>query len=195
MASRFRRVQKSTAAAIKAVVVLVAIVWGVEVVNGLLGHRLNVLGIYPRRIDSLSGILFWPFLHGGYGHLIMNTTPLFVMGFFVALRGVRPFILTSLFILILAGLGVWLFGRSAYHIGASGLVFGYFGFLVALAWYEKSLMTFLIACLVLFYYGGIIYGVLPRDEFVSWEGHLFGLIAGIVAASVFASRSRKKVGG
>lgn len=189
MVSRLRRVQKSTASAIKAVVILVAAIWLVELINALLGHRLNVFGVYPRRVDSLPGILVWPFLHGGYAHLLMNTTPLLVMGFFVALRGVRSFCLSSLFILVLAGIGVWLFGRTAYHIGASGLVFGYFGFLVALAWYEKSLMTFLVACLVLFYYGGIIYGVLPRDEFVSWEGHLFGLIAGVIAANLFASKS------
>jgi membrane associated rhomboid family serine protease len=176
------------------VVILVAVIWVVEVINTLVGHRLNVFGIYPRRIDSLPGIILWPLLHGGYAHLIMNTTPLLVMGFFVALRGVRTFCLSSLLILVVAGLGVWLFGRSAYHIGASGLVFGYFGFLVALAWYERSLVTFLVACLVLFYYGGIIYGVLPRDEFVSWEGHLFGLIAGIIAASVFSIKTQSKVG-
>jgi membrane associated rhomboid family serine protease len=114
------------------------------------------------------------------------------MGFFVALRGVRTFIFSSVLILTLAGLGVWLFGRPAFHIGASGLVFGYFGFLVALAWFERSLLAFSIACLVLFYYGGIIFGILPRDEFVSWEGHLFGLLAGIVAANLFAKRSIKR---
>ena len=184
--------QKSTAASIKATVILLALVWLIEVVNSLMGHRLNAYGIYPRRLDSLPGILFWPLLHGGYAHLLMNTTPLLVMGFFVALRGTRSFWLSSAFIVLLAGGGVWLFGRSAYHIGASGLVFGYFGFLVALAWYEKSLMTFLVACLVLFYYGGIIYGILPRDEFVSWEGHLFGLLAGIVAASLFATKRKTK---
>jgi membrane associated rhomboid family serine protease len=185
--------QKSTAAAIKATVVLLAVMWLVEIVNALAGHRLNVFGIYPRRIESLPGILLWPFLHGGYAHLIMNTTPLLVMGFFVALRGTRSFWLSSIFIMLLAGIGVWLFGRSAYHIGASGLVFGYFGFLVALAWYEKSLTTFLVACLMLFYYGGIVYGVLPREEFVSWEGHLFGLLAGIAAANLFATKRQPKL--
>jgi len=123
---------------------------------------------------------------------MMNTTPLLAMGFFVALRGVRPFIVSSLFILLVAGLGVWLFGRDAFHVGASGLVFGYFGLLVTLVWFERNLLTFSIACLMIFFYGGIIYGVLPGDEFVSFEGHLFGLIAGVMAANLFAKKTIRK---
>jgi len=192
MRPSLQRIQRSTFSAIKAVLVLVGVIWIAEILNALVGHRLNVLGIYPRHIESIPGILLWPLLHDGYGHLIMNTTPLLVMGFFVALRGVRTFIFSTVLILTLGGLGVWLFGRSAFHIGASGLVFGYFGFLVALAWFERSLLTFSIACLVLFYYGGIIFGILPRDEFVSWEGHLFGLLAGIAAANLFARKPVKK---
>jgi membrane associated rhomboid family serine protease len=185
------RFQRSTFSALKAVLILVGVIWLVEILNNLIGHRLNVFGIYPRRAESLPGILLWPLLHSGFGHLMMNTTPLLAMGFFVALRGVRPFIVCSLFIL-LVGLGVWLFGRDAFHVGASGLVFGYFGLLVALAWFERSFLTFSIACLMIFFYGGIIYGVLPRDEFVSWEGHLFGLIAGVMAANLFAKKTTRK---
>lgn len=172
--------------------ILVGVIWLVEILNNLIGHRLNIFGIYPRRTESLPGILLWPLLHGGFGHLVMNTTPLLAMGFFVALRGVRQFIVSSLFIVLVAGFGVWLFGRDAFHVGASGLVFGYFGLLVALAWFERSLLTFAIALLMIFFYGGIIYGVLPRDEFVSWEGHLFGLIAGVMAANLFAKKTIKK---
>ncbi|MFT5015233.1 MAG: membrane associated rhomboid family serine protease [Patiriisocius sp.] len=186
------RFQRSTFSALKAVLILVGVIWLVEILNNLIGHRLNVFGIYPRRAESLPGILLWPLLHSGFGHLMMNTTPLLAMGFFVALRGVRPFIVCSLFILLVAGLGVWLFGRDAFHVGASGLVFGYFGLLVALAWFERSFLTFSIACLMIFFYGGIIYGVLPRDEFVSWEGHLFGLIAGVMAANLFAKKTTRK---
>jgi membrane associated rhomboid family serine protease len=81
-----------------------------------------------------------------------------------------------------------LFGRSAFHIGASGLVFGYFGFLVAVGLYERRIVSLAIASVTLFYYGGMIFGVLPVNSFVSWEGHLFGLVAGIVAARTFAAR-------
>ncbi|MFT7686759.1 MAG: membrane associated rhomboid family serine protease [Candidatus Azotimanducaceae bacterium] len=172
--------------AFKVILSLVAVIWLVEVVNSLLDHRLNVYGIYPRNVNNLVGIILWPFLHGNFNHLIMNSMPLLAMGYFVALRGWLIFLSSSAIILIVGGLGVWLFGREAYHVGASGLVFGFFGFLITLAFYERSLKTFAIACLTVFYYGGIIFGILPTNSFVSWEGHLFGLVAGMFAARVLA---------
>ncbi len=175
--------------ALKTICALVFLVWVIEVVNNLFGHRFDIYGIYPREFDKLPGIFFWPFLHGGLKHLVMNTTPLLLMGFFVALRGPSMFIKTTLFITLVGGLGVWLFGRPAYHIGASGLVFGYFGYLVAMGIYERSLGSLAVASLTLFYYGGLIFGILPTDSFVSWEGHLFGLVAGILAARLFFIRT------
>ncbi|MDZ7686164.1 MAG: rhomboid family intramembrane serine protease [Gammaproteobacteria bacterium] len=91
------------------------------------------------------------------------------------------------------GLGVWLFGRPAFHIGASGLVFGFFGFLVTIGIYEKSLPALAIASFAIFYYGGMIYGVMPADGFVSWEAHLFGLCAGVFAGRMLAVRRRRHV--
>ena len=175
-------------AGLKSVCILVALMWLVELVNTLVGHRLNDFGIYPRSSQGLIGVLLWPFLHGGLGHLIMNTTPLLFMGFFVSLRGPFVLFLTSLIVVVVGGLLVWVFGRSAIHIGASGLVFGYFGFLVAVGLYERSISALVIASGTLFYYGGMIVGVVPTDSFVSWEGHLFGLLAGILAARILAKR-------
>ena len=114
--------------AFKLIVILVILLWAIEIANFLLGHRLNAFGIYPRRVDSLPGILFWPLLHGGFYHLVMNTTPLFVMGFFVALRGKWVFLQSSLPILVVGGSGVWVFGRAAFHVGASGIGFGLLAF-------------------------------------------------------------------
>lgn len=176
--------------ALKIILAFVGLLWIVETVNTLLGHRLNVFGIYPREFETLPGIILWPLLHANFQHLIMNTTPLAILGFFVALRGWLVFIQASLLILLLGGLGVWLFGRPAFHIGASGLVFGFFGFLVAIGIYEKSLPALGIASFAIFYYGGLIYGVLPQGGFVSWEAHLFGLMAGVFAARVFALRGK-----
>ena len=167
---------------LKAIGTLIVLVWCVEIVNSFFGHALNVYGIYPREAATLSGIILWAFLHSDFQHLVMNTSPLLVMGFFVAMRGVGRFVTVSLIVIVIGGIGVWCFGRSAYHIGASGLVFGYFGYLVALGIYERSIGTVAIAFLTVFYYGGIIFGVLPSDSFVSWEGHLFGLFGGIAAA-------------
>lgn len=176
--------------ALKIIFSFLAVLWLAETVNTALGHRLNVFGIYPREPETLPGILLWPLLHANFQHLIMNTTPLAMLGFFVALRGWRVFVQASLLILLLGGLGVWLFGRPAFHIGASGLVFGFFGFLVAIGIYEKSLSALAIASFAIFYYGGLIYGVLPAQGFVSWEAHLFGLFAGIFAARVLAIRRK-----
>lgn len=173
-------------AALRCTSLLCFIIWFAAALNYVLAVELNHYGIYPRELSSLPGILWWPLLHGGFVHLAMNTTSLFVFGFLVGLRGPKVFISASLLIILLAGFGVWVFGRPAYHIGASGLVFGYFGFLVAAAAYEKKFSTILIAALVLFFYGGLLVGVLPSEDFVSFEGHLFGLMAGMLAASLFA---------
>lgn len=184
-----KRAQATTTEAIKMILLLGVLIWLAALVNYLLPYELNRYGIYPRVVEGLWGVLAWPFLHGGWLHLLMNTSSLLVLGFFVALRGRSTFFAVTLFIVLIAGLGVWLFGRSAFHIGASGLVFGYFGFLIALAAYERCLSTLFVTAAVIFFYGGMILGVLPSDEFVSWEGHLFGLLAGMAAAALF---SRKK---
>jgi membrane associated rhomboid family serine protease len=173
---------------VRLVVALLALLWAIEGLNTLTGHAFNAFGIYPRRLESLPGILLWPFLHGHLHHLLMNTMPFLILGSLVALRGPWVFVKTSVLILLLSGTCVWLFGRSAFHIGASGLVFGYFGFLVAVGLYERRIVSLAIASVTLFYYGGMIFGVLPVNSFVSWEGHLFGLVAGIVAARTFAAR-------
>ncbi|MEX0943113.1 MAG: rhomboid family intramembrane serine protease [Pseudomonadales bacterium] len=161
---------------------LVTILWLTELANSWTGHRLDVLGIYPREISALPGILLWPFLHGNFQHLMLNTTPLMVLGFFVALRGWAVFLQTCAIIILVGGLGVWLFGRPAFHIGSSGLVFGFFGFLVAVGIYEKSPAALTIATFTIFFYGGLLFGILPVNRFVSFEAHFFGLCAGIMAA-------------
>ena len=170
------------------IVIFVSILWLIDAINTGLGHAFNVFGIFPREPETLPGILFWPFLHGNFQHLLMNTTPLLLLGLFVAMRGPGVFLKTSAIVMIAGGLGVWVFGREAYHIGASGLVFGYFGFLVAVGIYERRISSLAVASLAIFYYGGLIFGVLPSDSFVSWEGHLFGLGAGVLAARMLARR-------
>lgn len=184
-------IKKNWLSGLKSIFALVFVIWVVEVANNFLGHPFNAFGIYPRNPETLPGILLWPLLHGSLQHLVMNTTPLLIMGFFVALRGPWMFTKTTFLILIVAGLGVWIFARPAYHIGASGLIFGYFGFLVAIGLYERSISSLVIASITLFYYGGLIFGILPTDSFISWEGHLFGLCAGILAARLMVFTDRQ----
>ena len=179
--------------------IFVAAIWLVYLVNVLLyGGDLNRYGLAPMALPyrfltefelsvpylagSLRGILLAPLLHGSFSHLMSNTFPLLLLGGFVALRGTKALVGLSLFVVVLGGLLVWLVGRPAIHIGASGLVFGYFGYLVAQGWYERSFVSIAVAAAVLLLYGGIIFGVLPQAGFISWEGHLFGLIAGVLAA-------------
>jgi len=168
----------------------VAFLWSVECVNALLDYRLNRWGILPRTLSGLVGIPLSPFLHGSFAHLILNTVPLIILGGFVVLQGTRIFLAVSLWITLLSGAALWLLGRSAYHIGASSVIFGYFGYLVARGWYERSIPALLVAFLTLVLYGSIVWGVLPTRAYISWEGHLFGLLAGVLVARLTTPQRR-----
>lgn len=166
-------------------VIIIGLLWIVELYNSSVGHSLGMSwGIRPRSEDGLVGILFWPFLHATTEHLISNTIPLAVLSWFVLLRGMKDYLIVTLGITLIAGAAIWLVARPAIHIGASGLIFGYFGFLVAAAWYERSLSSFVVSVLTIFLYGGIVWGVFPQETYISWEAHLFGLLAGLFMASL-----------
>ncbi len=165
------------------VAIFIGLLWLVHFYNSGVGYQLNTFGILPRSIEGLRGVVFWPFLHANTAHLIANTFPLAILSWFVLMRGFRQYLLISVGITLIAGIAVWMFARPAVHIGASGLVFGYFGFLVAAAWYEKSLKSFIFAILTVFLYGGLVWGVLPQAPNISWEAHFFGLVAGVLLAS------------
>lgn len=169
----------------------IALIWVVELVNSIAEHELNQWGILPRTSRGLIGVPLMPFLHGGVSHVVSNTIPFAVLGGLIAFRGYRTLLLTSLFIIVVGGLGVWLVGRTAFHVGASGLVFGYFGYLLARGWFDRSFISIVVAIAVLVFYGGMIFGVLPLQGFVSWEGHLFGMIAGVLAARFYVYRVSK----
>ena len=159
------------------------IIWAIELVNMFMGHQLNRFGILPRTLYGLIGIPLSPFLHGGIWHTLMNTVPFVVLGGLIITRGIREFLEVSLFIILAGGGCLWLFGRTSYHVGASGLIFGYFGFIVARGFFDKSVGSIIVAFITLFLYGGIIlWGLLPISPYISWEGHLFGLIAGVLGA-------------
>lgn len=165
------------------ITIIIGFLWLVELYNGSVGHALGIWGIHPRSTEGLIGIFVWPFLHASMSHLIANTLPLAILSWFVLLRGFKDYFVATLGITVVAGIAIWLLARPAIHIGASGLIFGYFGFLVAAAWYEKSFKSFVIAILTVFLYGGIVWGIIPQGPQISWEGHLFGLLAGVLMAS------------
>lgn len=159
----------------------IGILWAIQFVNVLLRYRLNFLGLFPRSVFGLLGIIFMPFLHGSFNHLILNSIPLFVLGSFLLLAGHHQFFYVSGIIVILSGGLVWLFGRRAIHIGASGLVTGYFSYLIIQAYYHPSVLAVIIAITSVYYFGGLLLGLFPGQLKTSWEGHLFGFIAGIIA--------------
>lgn len=158
--------------------------WVLEILDWLIfDGALNRLGVQPRTVIGLRGILLAPFLHGNFAHLIANTLPFLVLGWFVIVQSVRDFWLVTGVTAVISGLGIWLFGRTnSVHIGASGLVFGYFGFLLLRGYFERSLRAILWAVVVVLLYGGMLWGVLPLQMGISWQAHLFGFIGGGVAA-------------
>ena len=172
-------------ATVASVALLVALMWVVGMVNALVDYRLNEYGVVPGSLRGLLGIPLMPFLHGSFDHLLVNTLPAVILGGLVAIQGSRKFLTATVFITLVGGGALWVVGRSAVHVGASGLIFGYFGYLIARAWYTRSIVSVLVAVVVAIVYGGILFGVLPFfQEGVSWEGHLTGLIAGALAARV-----------
>ena len=146
-------------------------------------------GIIPRRIDGIDGIFFAPFLHAGWDHLYSNSVPLILLGTFVLAAGTRRFLWSTLLIVLVSGLGVWFVGDpSSVVVGASGVIFGYLGLLVTRGFVERSWWNLGVALLMGLLYWWQLYSVLPTDQPVSWQGHLFGLLAGVVAAILFRRR-------
>lgn len=162
----------------------VLLLWLIELVDQLFWHgALDFYGIQPRTLVGLRNIFLAPFLHRGVNHLLANTAPFLVLGWFVLLRGTRTFFLVSFMAALVSGLGIWLFGMPAtIHVGMSGVIFGYLGFLLARSYFERSWQAIGLALLAAFLYGSMLWGVLPLQPHVSWLGHLFGFVGGILAA-------------
>ncbi len=159
---------------------VIGILWLINIGNWLTGSYLNIFGILPRRLFGLIGILFAPILHDGFRHLFFNTIPLFVLGIaLLATEGTVNFIWITLVIVVLSGLAVWLIARQGVHIGASGLISGYFSYILVTAYQHPSAIDVIIAGLAFYYFGGILLGLLPMKKKVSWEAHLCGFLAGI----------------
>jgi membrane associated rhomboid family serine protease len=170
---------------------MAALMWLSEIVDAILGGDLDQYGIEPRDTDGLVGIPASPFLHLGFDHLVANTIPFLVMGFVIALNGAVRVAAVTAIVAIVGGLGTWLVApESTIHIGASGIVFGYASYLISRGFFNRSALELAIGAVVVLVWGGaLLSGLLPEDG-VSWQGHLFGAIGGLVAARALA-RSRE----
>jgi membrane associated rhomboid family serine protease len=168
---------------------LAAAGWALEILDFVLFGSLDRFGIRPRSTAGIWGIVMSPFLHAGLGHLASNTLPFLALGGTVLLGGRRVFALVSILVVALGGAAVWMLGPGGTnHIGASLLIFGYLGFLLARGVVERSGFWIVGSLVVLVIYGGLLRGVLPGQTGVSWQGHLFGFLAGAFAARVLLAR-------
>ena len=163
-----------------------AVFWTVFVVNWILGGSLLSLGIIPRTAIGLRGILFAPFLHGSLSHLVANSIPFVALGWMVMLRDERHFIPVTLAGMIGSGLMAWLLGAAGtVHIGASGVIFGYLGFLMLTGWYTRSFGSILLSVIVTLVWGSIVLGMMPGEPGISWQAHVGGFLGGALAARGF----------
>jgi|SRR5215211_5357098 len=175
------------------VAAMVAVMWALEVVDAA-GAHLDANGIHPRDVDTLPDIVLAPFLHAGFGHLLGNTVPFLVLGGAIALGGLARTAAVVAIVALVGGLGTWLVGPAGTnHIGASGLVFGFAAYLVARGVYSRRLLHLGVGLLVLAVYGTtLLFGLVPHPG-ISWQGHLFGAVGGVVAARAL-DRSRRPAG-
>jgi membrane associated rhomboid family serine protease len=161
------------------------LLWVIYLITYLFEIPTFKLGILPRNFSGLVGIFTSPLIHGGFSHLVSNSTPLIFMG--LGIFYFYPKVAYKVFTVIYLGTGilVWIFAREVYHIGASGIIYGFASFLFFSGIFRKDNRSIALALVVIFLYGGLIWGVLPFEKGVSWESHLFGAIVGVITAFIF----------
>ena len=190
LAGALERRTGSSVEGLELLAVLVAVMWIVEVVNALDSNRLDTAGgLYARNVDHLWAIFTSPFLHVGFGHLIANTIPFVFLGAIVALRGAARLALVTLIVVIVGGLGTWLISPGGTDtVGASGIVFGYAGYLLTRGLFDHSVSELLTGAVVGVLWGAALIASLIPHGHVSWEGHLSGALGGVIAAWLLARR-------
>jgi len=177
--------------AVKILLALVAVMWAVEVVDVLANHQLDQYGIEAREPEGLEGIVTAPFLHVGFAHLIGNTIPFVMLGLLIAFEGARRLLAVFAIIALISGLGTWLVApEGSIHVGASGVVFGFATYLIARGWFNRRAGQIAIGLVVVVVWGGVLLAGLQPHEGISWQGHLFGAVGGVVAAAALARRER-----
>lgn len=168
----------------------VALLWALEAIDTIAGHRMDSFGIEPRKPSELLDIVPSAFTHFGFAHVAANSLPLLVLGFIAALRGIARFLAVAFTVIVIGGLGVWLVAPAHTNTaGASGLIFGLFAYLLVRGFVDHRALDIVVGLCVGALYGSILWGALPTAQGVSWQGHLFGLVGGVAAAFLFRERT------
>jgi membrane associated rhomboid family serine protease len=171
---------------------IVSIMWLVEIINSLDNGGLDGDGLYPRNFDRLWGILTFPFIHASFSHLFDNTIPFLFLGAFIALRGAARLGFITAFVIVIGGLGTWLISPAfPPTVGASGLVFGYAAYLLARGFFDRKLWELAVGAIVAVFWGAALISSLVPHSNISWQAHLCGGIAGILAAWILSTRDRR----
>lgn len=169
----------------------VALLYAIEFIDTLMSNRLDAEGVRPREADGLLGIVFAPLLHSGWGHLVANTVPVLILGFLILLSGTRTWVAVTGIVWVVGGMGTWLTGQdNSVHLGASVLVFGWLVYLIVRGFFSARIGQIALGVVLLFVYGGLLWGVFPSEQGISWQGHLFGALGGGLAAWLLADRDR-----
>jgi membrane associated rhomboid family serine protease len=161
------------------------ILWIVHLTSLVLNLNLNRMGVLPRNLTGLIGIITSPLIHADFSHLISNTFPLVILGWIIFYFYRRVSYILFIFIYLITGLLVWIFARQVYHIGASGVVYGFVSFLFFSGIFRRDNKSVALALVITFLYGGLVWGMVPGWKDISWESHLFGAITGLIAAYIF----------
>lgn len=170
----------------------VVLLWLIALLSYLTEANLSWLGIFPRNFFGLIGIVTGPLIHADLLHLLSNSFPFILLSGFILFQHRKTGVDVLLFVYVISGLLTWFMGRQAYHIGASGVIYGMASYLLFIGFLSRDRGSLAVSLAVLFLYSGLFYGIFPGEERVSWEGHLGGLIAGFVAALTFGSYTKKK---
>jgi len=170
---------------------MATLMWLLEIVDAIARGDLDGWGIRPHDPDRLVGILTAPFLHVGFAHLISNTVPFLVLGFVIALNGAARVLVVTAIVMLVGGAGTWIVGPANWlHIGASGLVFGYAAYVISRGVFNRSALELVMGAVVAAVWGSVLLAGLLPEEGISWQGHLFGAVGGVVAAAVLRREPR-----
>lgn len=166
-----------------------AVLWIVQIINASDNYGLDRFGLQPREVDGLWGVLTMPFLHASYGHMFSNTVPLLAIGWILLLSGVRTWLTVTAIVIVVGGILTWLIGPHGVIVGASGMIFGWLGYLLARAYFSRKVKWIFTAVVVLIFFGSLLFGLFPTlHSGVSWQAHVCGFLAGVGAGALLHPR-------